>query len=480
MSNSKSSALSSSVWTIGVKMVERIFALIIYIFLARYLTVEEFGAVAFAMLFLEFITVLIGSGVKDYLLTRKDVNDTLINTCVYSVFGITLTVSLLFYLITTFIFSDKSTLIHNVLLALLFLPSISSFNIVQTSVLQHRNQYKSLSIRSFIATLISGLVGLYFAFKGYGAWALVINQYCSVIINTIILQYIVRYRPRLEFSILQFKECIQFSLPLLGAEILNFGAAKVMELFVTIFHGVANLAILNISRKFTKLIQQLSLSSMRPVVLGYVSKSDNQSRQFSKFVGYMTLFVSPVLIGVGVYADFYIAFVFGEQWKPATEIVEILSFSALAQCLTWYFGLILISNQKSKLLFNLNIIFTAFFLITGVSSYKFSFHDYITIQVIAINIISTVKLIYLIRKKYIQFEDFRTYIIPAIFNSLIFSFSAYFSRTFILDSDSLYHWLPSVLSIAFAGAAFFFSLFLTLALFKSIREDFIFILNKFQ
>ncbi|CAD5280417.1 oligosaccharide flippase family protein [Alteromonas sp. 154] len=338
------SVLNSSSWTLGVKFVERGVSLAIYIMLARFLSVEEFGVVAFAMLFLEFITVIISSGVKDFILTRKEVNNIFIDTCTFSVVLVSILVSLIFYLVMDLFFINKSDLMQDVFKVLLFLPAISSFNIVQTALLQRNFSFKSLSLRNLLSTLVAGIISVYCAFDDYGAWALVIYQYCKVIIDTIILQVIVKYRPGLTFSFTYFKECYKFSIPLLGSEIMNFWSTRMMDLFVSIIHGAGSLAILNISRKFTRLIQQLSLTSLRPVVLSYASKSANKSKAFAKFISYITFMIAPVLIAIGVYAEFYVTTIFGQQWEPAVSIVEILSFTAIAQCLSWYFGLILISQ----------------------------------------------------------------------------------------------------------------------------------------
>ncbi|HAG30717.1 MAG TPA: hypothetical protein DCL39_14755, partial [Alteromonas macleodii] len=118
-----SSVISSSSWTLGVKFIERGVSLAVYIMLARFLSVEEFGVVAFAMLFLEFITVFTSSGVKDFILTRKEVSSSFIDTCTYSVIFISIAISSIFYLVMDFFFIDKSEMMKDVFQVLLFLPA---------------------------------------------------------------------------------------------------------------------------------------------------------------------------------------------------------------------------------------------------------------------------------------------------------------------------------------------------------------------
>lgn len=473
------SVLSSSAWTVGGKFFERAFSLIVYIMLARLLSVEQFGVVAFSLLFLEFITVLINSGVKDFIITRKEVDSKLVDTCTFSVIAVSIFVVIIFLALIDVFFRDKSQLMRDIFIVMLFIPVISSFNIIQVALLQRDNKFKSLSLRSIASTFIAGSFALFFAYDGYGAWALVINHYCRIIIDTIILQVVVKYRPGFQFSSKYFKECYRFSLPLLLSEIMNYWSTRMMDFFVSVFHGASSLAILNISRKFTRLVQQLSLTSLRPVVLSYAAKSDNQSETFARFIGYITFVVAPVLMAIGIYAEFYITPIFGEQWKPAIKIVELLSTTALAQCLAWYFGLVLIKNNKTSLLFRLNLIFTAIFLTAGILSYKLEFAEYILVQVLLINILSIYKMTYLIYKRFIKLSDFKVLILPAIFSSFFFLVVAIMLRLYLDNVNFEISWVEVVVSVIFSIVSFLVASLVTVFLFRTFGQDFFELISKF-
>jgi O-antigen/teichoic acid export membrane protein len=318
---------------------------------------------------------------------------------------------------------------------------------------------------------VAGVISVYCAFDGFGAWALVINQYCKVIIDTIILQIIVKYRPGFSFSYKYFKECYSFSIPLLVSEIMNFWSTRMMDLFVSIIHGAASLAILNISRKFTRLVQQLSLTSLRPVVLSYSSKAEDKSQAFAKFISYITFVVAPVLIAIGVYAEFYVTTIFGAQWEPAIGIIEVLSFTAVAQCLSWYFGLILITKGKNLLLFKLNVVFTLIFFLAGLLSYKLEFYDYIIVQTTFINLVSIYKIYFLVRNKYMLLSDFKSYILPSVFSCLIFVFTSLVFRSILGSYFSDSKWLSLGGSIFFSLASFVISFIISMLIFEVFSRD---------
>lgn len=424
-------------WMMSLSISEKIFSFGIYILLARFLDIVEFGIVAFCMLFLEFLTLLINSGVREYIVTRKETSKLLINTCFFSIMTISLIlVALFFQIFTYFLPEDSSPLLENVLQVMIFLPIISSFNTVQISILQRKQAFKQLSIRNLISTSIAGVIGVLFAYNGYGAWALVINKYIAVILNSFILQYLVRFIPNFEFSFDIFKKCYRFSIPLLLSEILNFWSSRVMQLFVSMFFGPASFAVLDIARKFSNLVTSISLTSLRPVCLSFVSKAPigEKGTYHSNFSAYIAFFVVPALISIGVYADSYVTLIFGKQWEPAITIIEILSFAALAQGLTWYFSLLLVVKERTKQVFIWNVAFFACSLFGGMLSFNLSFSQYIAIQVAIINILSAFKIYYLWKTKLISFSDVKKSYFPVVFSSLFFIAITLFFKLYIFES----------------------------------------------
>tara|TARA_R110000751_G_scaffold307820_2_gene432295 strand:- start:67781 stop:69205 length:1425 start_codon:yes stop_codon:yes gene_type:complete len=423
-------------WMMGLSISEKAFSFAIYIVLARFLDVDEFGIVAFCLLFLEFIAMLINSGVREYLVTRKDTSDLLINTCFISIMIVSfIIVGIFFQVFTYFLPDDSSPLLSEVLKVMIFLPILTSFNTVQISILQREFAFKQLAIRNLLSTVLAGALGVTLAYQGYGIWSLVIYKCAAVIINSIILQYLVRFIPSFKFSVAIFKSCYRFSIPLLLSEILNFWSSRVMQLFVSIFFGPSSFAILDIARKFSNLVTQVSLTALRPVCLSYLSKSpmNEKGSSHSAFSSYIAFFVIPVLISIGVFADSYVTIIFGEQWQPAIRIIEILSFAALAQGLTWYFSLLLVVNEKTKLVFIWNMVFFAVSLGGGLLSFKLSFSQYIIVQVAIINILSLFKIYYLWKTKLVTYENIKNYYIPVVVSSAVFIILSLLLKYFILE-----------------------------------------------
>jgi nucleoside-diphosphate-sugar epimerase len=83
-----------------------------------------------------------------------------------------------------------------------------------------------------LASLIPGAIGIYFAFKSYGVWALVIQQVLNQMIVTILTVLTANWKPGLTFSKEFAKEILLFSSPLMGAQLISTFSTKLFELLI--------------------------------------------------------------------------------------------------------------------------------------------------------------------------------------------------------------------------------------------------------
>jgi hypothetical protein len=72
-----------------------------------------------------------------------------------------------------------------------------------------------------------------------------------------------------------------------------------MELFVSFFFGPASFAILEIARKFSRLIQQVSLSALIPICFSYGANADvsDKGTAHTSFTANIACLVAPLLPG---------------------------------------------------------------------------------------------------------------------------------------------------------------------------------------
>jgi O-antigen/teichoic acid export membrane protein len=431
------SAFHSSAWTIGAKFIERGAALVVYILLARYLTLEEFGIVTLALLYLEFVGSVVNSGFRDYIVTHQQPSKRLVNTCLLMVVGMSAFASLVLGLAIYTLMPEYSESSKQILYALLFYPVFITYNSIQKALIQRALLFKRLSLIRAISCAVSGVVSVYLAFEGFGAWALVVFHYLQICIDIVLMSFLVLLLPRLSFSIDEAKASLAFSVPLAISEALNYWSSRVMELFVSLYFGPAGYAVLSIARKFSKLVEQLSLSALRPVFLPFITKASDKGEAFAKYTAAISFFVIPVLIALGVYADYYVVFIFSEQWQSAVIVVQIIAFMAVAQCLMSYFTVLLVANKRSGLVLKTNLVFFSIAVMAGAFGFSLNLEEYLILQIAVFNIIALLKLLYLLKERFISRKVVMQYFVPLLAAVIVFTCSSLLAETFVIEPFSI-------------------------------------------
>ena len=98
---------------------------------------------------------------------------------------------------------------------------INSLAIVQRAQFTKRMDFKSQSKASVSAVLISGGVGVFMAYHGFGVWALVAQGLVNNFVNTLSLWLMSSWKPALIFSVESFKELYAFGSRLLFTGLLS-------------------------------------------------------------------------------------------------------------------------------------------------------------------------------------------------------------------------------------------------------------------
>ncbi len=205
----KTKVVSGLFW----KFAERIGAqgvnLIVSVILARILAPEDYGLIALITIFITISNVFIESGMGTALIQKKDVDIKDFSTVFYFNILTSILMYAILYLISPLIanFYNNSQLVPVVRVLGLTLV-ISGLKGVQNAYISKKMIFKKFFIATIVGTIISAIVGIVMAYKGFGVWALVTQQLTNTTIDTIMLWITVKWRPTLEFSFERLKRII--------------------------------------------------------------------------------------------------------------------------------------------------------------------------------------------------------------------------------------------------------------------------------
>ena len=332
MSLKQKSALALG-WDFGGTLATNLSGFIITIFLARLLTPEEFGLVGMAMVFITVSQVFIDVGFASALIQNQDTTKLSYSSVFWLNLVLGLVLSGLFYFLAPVAgnFYDNHEITYLVRwLSLIFV--FNSLGIVQIAILRKSLNFKTLSIRKIISNLIGGIIGVIFAFWGFGIYSLVIQQLVSALLGTVLLWSITDWRPDFKFSLTEIRKLTGYSSYVFFDRFLS---AISQRLDIIVIGKVLSPATLGFYTRAVSLQNQVtnySSSSISKVFFPVLSKLQDEHSEFSRVYFKVVSLVS--FISFGLTGLLYIAgqdviiILFGEKWMPSVVIFQILILSA--------------------------------------------------------------------------------------------------------------------------------------------------------
>lgn len=219
----KTKVISGLFWKFAERMGAQGVNLIVSIILARLLAPEAYGTVALVTIFITISNVFIESGLGTALIQKKDADDLDFS----SVFYCNIVISVLLYIIIFFasplianFYNNQQLILILRILAISIL--ISGVKSVQNAYVSKKMIFKKFFVCTFIGTLMSAVLGIWMAYKGYGVWALVGQQLTNTAIGTIMLWITVKWRPILKFSFERLKQLYKFGWKMLCSRIIRY------------------------------------------------------------------------------------------------------------------------------------------------------------------------------------------------------------------------------------------------------------------
>lgn len=331
-SNTKTLVLSSLFWKLMERGGTQGIQFIVQIVLARMLLPEDYGIIALVLVFIAIANVFVQSGLNTALIQKKDADETDFS----SVFYLSLFIAGLIYIILFFTapliaaFYEEAQLIpiFRVLAITLF---FGAFNSIQNAVIARRMQFKKLFFSSTGAILVSGTVGIYMAYKGFGVWALVGQQISNQLLVTLILWFTVKWRPRLLFSFRRVKSLFSYGWKLLVSALINTVYNDLRSLIIGKIFKAEILGFYNRGQQFPSVLVSNIDGSIQSVLFPVLaSQQDNRSRvkdMMRRAIVTSSFVIFPMMVGLAVVAEPLVQLLLTDKWLQCVPFVQIFCAS---------------------------------------------------------------------------------------------------------------------------------------------------------
>ena len=349
------------VWSVIERFATQGVQFLFGIILARLLSPEDYGTIAMPLVFLAIAQCFIDSGFSTALIRKPELTEADLSTAFYFNIGVGVICYLILFFSSPLIADFYNTpiladLLKVTALATLFNPLCA----VQQALLTRKINFKTQAIISLSGALVSGVIGLFMAYSGFGVWSLVCQQVGGYLIRTILLWAFSNWRPKKQWSWESFYYLWGFGSKLLGSGLLDTVYKNIYPIVIGKFFSANDLGNYTRAQQFSNLPSSNVAGIMHRVTFPVLSSIQNEderlARNYRKILKLSAFIIFPMMLMLSAISSPLVKVVLTEKWNGCIVLLQILCFSMM-----WYpiHGInlnLLTVKGRSDLFFRLEII----------------------------------------------------------------------------------------------------------------------------
>ncbi|KKE79858.1 lipopolysaccharide biosynthesis protein [Bacilli bacterium] len=326
--------LNGLIWSFVDLMANQGIQFIIMIILARLLLPEHFGLLGMVMIFVALSQTVVDSGFSQALIREKNVeridySTTFIVNIVFSIFIYTL-IYFIAPLVSQFYSESQITRILRVIGLVVFFQAIS---IVPRTILTRNVDFKTQTKVSITASISSGIIAITLALAGYGVWALVYRIVIQKAVESLMLNYVNRWKPVMEFSVLSFKKFYSFGWKLLISGLIDTIYQNIYYVIIGRMYMKRDLGLYTNARQIRDALNKGVTSSIQrvtyPVLSSIQSEEERLKYGFKKVIRLTAYVFFPIMLGIAAIADSLLVLLLGQKWESAVLYFQLLCVAAI-------------------------------------------------------------------------------------------------------------------------------------------------------
>lgn len=325
----KQKTISGMFWRFGERILAQGVSFVLSVILARILMPDNYGTVGLLLVFINIANVFVTNGFGESLVQGKDVTDGDYSTIFHCSFALSLLLYGAIFLaapaVSAFFGREELTLMLRVFA--LKLP-VSALNGVQQAYVQRNMLFKKFFWATLLGTVLSAVLGIWMAYRGFGAWALIAQYLTNSVVDTIMLALAINWRPRAVFSAASAQRLMRYGWKLTLTALVNTGYDELRSLIIGKYYSSADLAYYNKGTHFPKLIMSNVNVAVNSVTLPVFAKKYNAGenvraavRQAIRVNSYLLF---PLMTALALTAQPLIRLVLTDKWLPCVPYLRIL------------------------------------------------------------------------------------------------------------------------------------------------------------
>ena len=357
----ESSTIKGVIWS----MIERFSAmgiqLICTLIIAQFLTPKEFGLISMMSIFLSFSSILVDSGFGQAIIRDQKATDRDYSSVFYINIIIGCFIYVLGYICSPFISSFYDVPQLTPLLRISFLVMFCyGLSVVQQALLFKNIQFKIVSRISVLSVVISGVIGIVFAYKNRNAWSLVAQALSFAVCRTILLWIYAKWRPLLAFSWVSIRKYLRFSVHLLSTNLISAISDNLANLVIGKVYTSVDLGNYTVPNKIQISVAGTISFSIHRVSYSMMATFQNdvdRLREYSQMIVNMGFFIiAPIMVFLALESEHFFLIILNPSWLTAASYFRILCISGVFFCFADINMDVLLVRGRSDIVLKIEIV----------------------------------------------------------------------------------------------------------------------------
>lgn len=340
----KEKTISGLFWRFGERITAQLITFLVSIVLARILLPKEYGLIAIVTIFINIANVFVTSGLGTSLVQKKNADKKDFDTMFWASFLISIILYILIFFAAPLLgLLYKNKLLVTVIRVMALKLPIASISSIQQAYVSRKMIYKKFFWSTLFGTVISAIVGIYMAYKGFGVWSLVAQYLTNSIIDTFVLFITIDYKPQLYYSFRRFKTLFNYGWKIMMASFIGTVFDQLRGLIIGVKYTPSDLAYNNKGEQFPLLLTSNLNNSMESVLFSSISKIQDDPKKLrnvtEKLVKISCYILCPLLFGLAGVSKSLVTVLLTNKWLPCVPFLIVV-------CYQQFFGILNTVNMQ--------------------------------------------------------------------------------------------------------------------------------------
>lgn len=323
-SSLKTKTVTNFFWRLAERTLAQLVGALVSIVLARILLPQDYGVVAIVLLFTSLLDVFVSEGFATALIQKKDADDNDFSSMFYASLFISSIIYLIVFVSAPYIamyFGSEYSMLCPLLRVLSLQIPLGSFKSIQEAFVSRNLQFKKFFFATLGGTIASAVIGISLALYGVGPWALVAQYLSNSVIDTFILNRIVRWYPKAHFSMGRVLPMLNYSYKLVLVGLVGRAYNELRSFVIGKRYTPADLGYYNRGNQFPSLflnnIESSLISVLFPVMSSLQDNRENVINVCRRAVKISTYVLFPIMTILALIMEDLIYILLTDKWLPA-------------------------------------------------------------------------------------------------------------------------------------------------------------------